>query len=133
LKFLLSQSDIFSHFGAVKADTSGHGMTTGPAKTTGSRRGDRESREKSSAPDELDDDEKAMAEEDDENKGQLLLKQPSCISFGLMRAYQLEGLNWMIRLQDNGINGILADEMGLGKTLQSISVLAFLHEFRNTS
>jgi SWI/SNF-related matrix-associated actin-dependent regulator of chromatin subfamily A member 5 len=26
-----------------------------------------------------------------------------------MRAYQLEGLNWMIRLQENGVNGILAD------------------------
>lgn len=32
------------------------------------------------------------------------------------RSYQLEGLNWMIRLQENGINGILADEMGLGKS-----------------
>jgi hypothetical protein len=31
---------------------------------------------------------------------------------------QIEGLNWLIRLYDNGINGILADEMGLGKTLQ---------------
>ena len=31
-----------------------------------------------------------------------------------VRSYQLEGLNWMIRLQENGINGILADEMGLG-------------------
>lgn len=47
------------------------------------------------------------------------------------RDYQLEGLNWMIRLQDNGINGILADEMGLGKTLQSISICAYLHEFEN--
>ena len=27
------------------------------------------------------------------------------------RNYQLEGLNWMIRLIENGINGILADEM----------------------
>jgi SWI/SNF-related matrix-associated actin-dependent regulator of chromatin subfamily A member 5 len=26
-----------------------------------------------------------------------------------MRDYQLEGLNWMIRLQENGVNGILAD------------------------
>lgn len=37
----------------------------------------------------------------------------------------------MIRLQENGINGILADEMGLGKTLQSISVLAYLNEYKN--
>ena len=39
----------------------------------------------------------------------------------------------MIRLQENGVNGILADEMGLGKTLQSISMLAFMHEFRRES
>jgi len=36
----------------------------------------------------------------------------------LYRQYQLEGLNWMIRLQQNGINGILADEMGLGMNVQ---------------
>ncbi|CAN0446314.1 unnamed protein product, partial [Laminaria digitata] len=57
-----------------------------------------------------------------------LTKQPDCIKFGTMRHYQLEGLNWMIRLNENGINGILADEMGLGKTLQSISVLAYMYE-----
>jgi hypothetical protein len=28
-----------------------------------------------------------------------------------MREYQLQGLNWLIHLYDNGINGILADEM----------------------
>lgn len=28
-----------------------------------------------------------------------------------MRDYQVQGLNWMIKLHDNGINGILADEM----------------------
>lgn len=47
-----------------------------------------------------------------------------------MKPYQLEGLNWMIRLHDSGVNGILADEMGLGKTLQSISLLACLREAR---
>lgn len=39
----------------------------------------------------------------------------------------------MIRLHVNGINGILADEMGLGKTLQSISIIAYLLEFRKVS
>jgi SWI/SNF-related matrix-associated actin-dependent regulator of chromatin subfamily A member 5 len=43
-----------------------------------------------------------------------------------MRDYQVRGLNWMINLYENGINGILADEMGLGKTLQTISLLGFL-------
>ncbi|KAL5995983.1 hypothetical protein ACLOJK_026056 [Asimina triloba] len=51
-------------------------------------------------------------------------------SAGKMRDYQLAGLNWLIRLYENGINGILADEMGLGKTLQTISLLGYLREFR---
>jgi ATP-dependent DNA helicase len=39
---------------------------------------------------------------------------------------QLAGLEWLISLYENGLNGILADEMGLGKTVQTISFLAFL-------
>lgn len=48
-----------------------------------------------------------------------------------MRDYQIRGLNWMISLYDNGINGILADEMGLGKTLQTISLLGFMKHYKN--
>ena len=45
--------------------------------------------------------------------------QPSNLSpICKMHPYQLQGLNWMICLHDNGVNGVLADEMGLGKTLQ---------------
>ena len=40
-----------------------------------------------------------------------LSEQPSAIKAGKMRAYQLEGLNWLIKLNENGVNGILADEM----------------------
>uniref|UniRef100_A0A182PM08 Helicase n=1 Tax=Anopheles epiroticus TaxID=199890 RepID=A0A182PM08_9DIPT len=43
-----------------------------------------------------------------------------------MRDYQLAGLNWLISLYHNNINGILADEMGLGKTIQSISMIGYL-------
>ena len=32
-----------------------------------------------------------------------------------LRPYQLVGLQWMVSLYDNHLNGILADEMGLGK------------------
>jgi SWI/SNF-related matrix-associated actin-dependent regulator of chromatin subfamily A member 5 len=49
---------------------------------------------------------------------------------GEMRDYQIQGLNWLIKLYDNGINGILADEMGLGKTLQTVAFLAYLKEIR---
>lgn len=43
-----------------------------------------------------------------------------------LRDYQIEGLNWLINMHENGINCILADEMGLGKTLQTISFLGYL-------
>ncbi|OUC48780.1 hypothetical protein D917_01068 [Trichinella nativa] len=48
-----------------------------------------------------------------------------------MRDYQIRGLNWMIALLENGINGILADEMGLGKTLQTISFIGYLKHYKN--
>jgi ATP-dependent DNA helicase len=56
------------------------------------------------------------------------IKQPSLVTGGVMRDYQLEGTEWLITLYENGLNGILADEMGLGKTLQCIGLLAFLYE-----
>lgn len=34
-----------------------------------------------------------------------------------MRDYQIEGLNWLLKMHNCNINGVLADEMGLGKTL----------------
>lgn len=33
---------------------------------------------------------------------------------GELREYQMVGLDWLVTLYDNGLNGILADEMGLG-------------------
>ena len=36
------------------------------------------------------------------------------------------GLNWLVSLYNNNLNGILADEMGLGKTIQTISLFAYL-------
>lgn len=41
-----------------------------------------------------------------------------------LRAYQLEGVNWVERLRIMFLNGILADDMGLGKTLQAIVAIA---------
>eukprot|EP00698_Gefionella_okellyi_P002844 TRINITY_DN12712_c0_g1_i1.p1 TRINITY_DN12712_c0_g1~~TRINITY_DN12712_c0_g1_i1.p1 ORF type:complete len:695 (-),score=197.22 TRINITY_DN12712_c0_g1_i1:90-2090(-) len=52
--------------------------------------------------------------------------QPALISGGTMRSYQLAGVEWLISLYENGLNGILADEMGLGKTVQTIALLAHL-------
>ncbi|KAF3942245.1 hypothetical protein ABW19_dt0202314 [Dactylella cylindrospora] len=55
-------------------------------------------------------------------------RQPKLVTGCVMKEYQLEGLEWMASLFENGLNGILADEMGLGKTLQTISLFAFLKE-----
>jgi ATP-dependent DNA helicase len=55
-------------------------------------------------------------------------RQPKFVTGGTMRSYQLEGLEWLLSLYENGINGILADEMGLGKTIQTIAMLAHLWE-----
>ncbi|KAJ2419641.1 putative ATPase, partial [Coemansia sp. RSA 2531] len=56
------------------------------------------------------------------------VRQPRLITGGIMRDYQLEGMEWLASLYENGLNGILADEMGLGKTLQTIAFLCFLRE-----
>ncbi|CAH8522821.1 unnamed protein product [Schistosoma turkestanicum] len=56
---------------------------------------------------------------------------PWYVKGGEMRDYQIRGLNWMIQLHHNNINGILADEMGLGKTLQTISLLGYIKHCRH--
>jgi len=55
-------------------------------------------------------------------------RQPSQVTGGQLREYQLAGVEWLVSLFENGLNGILADEMGLGKTLQCIAFLAYLRE-----
>ncbi|WOH12962.1 hypothetical protein DCAR_0832471 [Daucus carota subsp. sativus] len=117
LKYLLQQTEIFAHF--AKGDQSSSQKAKGKGRHA-------------SKLTEKEEDEEYLKEEEDElagGGGTRLLVQPSCIQ-GKMRDYQLAGLNWLIRLYENGINGILADEMGLGKTLQTISLLGYLHEFR---
>ena len=56
-----------------------------------------------------------------------LTEQPKMIPDGLkMTGYQMIGLNWLVLMHKQSLNGILADEMGLGKTIQSIAFLAHL-------
>lgn len=51
---------------------------------------------------------------------------------GILKSYQMNGMNWLANLYYFGINGILADEMGLGKTVQSIAFLAHICEQYDT-
>ncbi|KAG4180361.1 hypothetical protein ERO13_A10G161000v2 [Gossypium hirsutum] len=116
LKYLLQQTELFAHF--AKGDQS-----SSQKKVKGRGR-------HASKVTEEEEDEECLKEEEDGLSGNTrLVAQPSCIQ-GKMRDYQLAGLNWLIRLYENGINGILADEMGLGKTLQTISLMGYLHEYR---
>ncbi|KAK6918359.1 Glutamine-Leucine-Glutamine, QLQ [Dillenia turbinata] len=57
-------------------------------------------------------------------------RQPSMLRAGTLRDYQLVGLQWMLSLYNNKLNGILADEMGLGKTVQVMALIAYLMEFK---
>ncbi|KAI1617508.1 adenosinetriphosphatase [Exophiala viscosa] len=57
--------------------------------------------------------------------------QPSILVGGTLKEYQIKGLQWMISLFNNNLNGILADEMGLGKTIQTISLITYLIEKKN--
>ena len=141
LNFLIQQSDIFAHFlggerdGEAVANIAAT-LTTTPATattattatttTTTTKSKTHRGRKAEAAED------KAMVSDAlADGGGVRLLQQPPCVKGGTMRSYQLEGLNWLIRLFDNGISGILADEMGLGKTLQTISLLGYLKESRN--
>lgn len=56
-------------------------------------------------------------------------KQPELLNPSLqLKGYQLIGLNWLVLMHEQGLNGVLADEMGLGKTVQAISFLAYIKE-----
>jgi ATP-dependent helicase STH1/SNF2 len=55
-------------------------------------------------------------------------EQANMLVGGTLKEYQLKGLQWMLSLYNNNLNGILADEMGLGKTIQTISLITYLME-----
>ncbi|KAG9135419.1 hypothetical protein Leryth_007188 [Lithospermum erythrorhizon] len=59
-----------------------------------------------------------------------VVRQPSMLRAGILRDYQIVGLQWMLSLYNNKLNGILADEMGLGKTVQVMALIAYLMEYK---
>jgi len=120
LQYLLSQSEVFAHFlaGSVATNTKKSNNNSG-------------NRGKKGRMTEAEEDAQLLKSAQSKRRTIRLDVQPSNLaSHCKMHPYQLEGLNWLIKLHDHGINGILADEMGLGKTLQTISLLAYLRESR---
>eukprot|EP00096_Caligus_rogercresseyi_P008161 TRINITY_DN2655_c1_g3_i1.p1 TRINITY_DN2655_c1_g3~~TRINITY_DN2655_c1_g3_i1.p1 ORF type:complete len:1292 (-),score=611.11 TRINITY_DN2655_c1_g3_i1:163-4038(-) len=57
-----------------------------------------------------------------------ITEQPKILIGGKLKEYQLKGLEWLVSLYNNNLNGILADEMGLGKTIQTIALITYLME-----
>ncbi|KAK3359468.1 INO80-like protein [Lasiosphaeria hispida] len=86
----------------------------------------RKAREFNKGQDDMDEDGE-MNFQNPSGMGDVEIEQPKLLNCQL-KEYQLKGLNWLVNLYEQGINGILADEMGLGKTVQSISVMAYLAE-----
>ncbi|KZS21056.1 Chromatin-remodeling complex ATPase chain Iswi [Daphnia magna] len=131
--YLLKQTELFGHFMAAPG-------TKAPSSPLKLKPGRPRKEKKSDAVDnrhrktEQEEDEELMEEVKASEKAALVTRfdtSPFYIKGGEMRDYQVRGLNWMISLYENGINGILADEMGLGKTLQTISLLGYMKHYRN--
>eukprot|EP00842_Homolaphlyctis_polyrhiza_P006653 jgi/Hompol1/698/HPOL_004308-RA len=135
-EFLVGQTDIFAHFLNVAKmkrddarkfqDFSEKERLNLPSTSDGSRRHRKTEKEE---------DQEMLANDMDEDKQESFVfsESPAYVEGGTMRDYQIQGLNWLISLYTNGINGILADEMGLGKTLQSISFLGYLKHFASNT
>ncbi|KAJ2789400.1 chromatin remodeling complex Adenosinetriphosphatase, partial [Coemansia linderi] len=130
--FLLGQTDVFAHFiqdfikddnlkAEIKRQLDGKAVKE---STEGASRRHRKT--------EKEEDAELLREDSPEivEAQQTFSESPSYVTGGKMRDYQMRGLNWMISLFENGINGILADEMGLGKTLQVISFIGYLKHYR---
>jgi len=111
LNALLLQTEQFSSF--VKRAPA-EGSASKAASTRSHQTDDEKAEDNELIADEL--------EEDEITQPQYtrLTAQPLSIA-GEMRDYQLEALNWLIRLHEQNINGILADEMGLGQTTDNFS------------
>jgi SWI/SNF-related matrix-associated actin-dependent regulator of chromatin subfamily A member 5 len=90
------------------------------------KKGKKGSRGKSDRMTEAEEDEQLLKSAQSKRRVVRVDKQPSILApHCQMHGYQLEGLNWLIKLHCNGINGILADEVS---TVQYNSAVQYIQE-----
>ncbi|KAI8145196.1 SNF2 family N-terminal domain-containing protein [Fennellomyces sp. T-0311] len=128
-RYLLGQTELFAHFLDLKTEKDEALQKVLSEQKMGSKSEDGSRRRRKT---EKEEDEEILKDESGESDEQLTVftGSPAYVTGGTLRDYQVQGLNWMVSLYENGINGILADEMGLGKTLQTISFLGYLKHIR---
>ena len=129
-EFLLQQTEIFAHFLSQDGQpVNGKAGAGGDDKSRAGKRVSKPSRKKVESWDSRSS--LAAGKNNKQVEAPKFVSNPFYIKCGEMRDYQIRGLNWLISLYENGINGILADEMGLGKTIQTIAMLGYLKNYKN--
>lgn len=100
-QYLIGQSEVFAHF-----------LAGASAASSSKKKKKKGSRGRSNRMTEAEEDAQLLATATSARRTVYLNAQPKILADHCkMHKYQLEGLNWMIKLHDHGINGILADEV----------------------
>jgi len=122
-QFLLGHSELFSHFIDLKKskDEGFKELVEETEKLNKSKQNSDGSRRHRKTEKEEDKELLEDVEDESEDVPTVFNESPNYIKNGTMRDYQLQGLNWMISLFENGINGILADEMNKKGSRQDIA------------
>ncbi|QSL67055.1 hypothetical protein MERGE_001442 [Pneumocystis wakefieldiae] len=126
LSFLLGQTELFRHFINLQTGASADSKEIINKLSDEKPKKEANLRDHRHRKTEQEEDAELLRDDPNQESQTIFTESPPYIVGGKMRDYQVQGLNWLISLYENGINGILADEMGLGKTLQTISFLGYL-------
>eukprot|EP01062_Namystynia_karyoxenos_P066283 TRINITY_DN60245_c0_g1_i1.p1 TRINITY_DN60245_c0_g1~~TRINITY_DN60245_c0_g1_i1.p1 ORF type:complete len:1214 (+),score=488.41 TRINITY_DN60245_c0_g1_i1:120-3761(+) len=122
-KFHLLMDECETYCSGHRVRHGGGGRLSGRKAAAGAAAAPSQRRTQGSAGDE---DAELIADAFDESDSRCALRGSPPYIAGVLRGYQVEGVNWLLRQHAQALPCILADEMGLGKTFQTIALLSFL-------